>query len=139
MKKLTLLATALCLAAPVLSGAASETYYSCGGGYYSDVPRDMQVGRCTAKTSSGLVIKAAEPAKAEPKVMSLAEQQAEINRQIAEQNKKQEEENAKAAATAKAENCKAAQMNKEMVEKTNARNKDQLLPKYEADIAKFCH
>ena len=40
---------------------------------------------------------------------------------------------------AKKENCKAAQINKETVTKANAKNKDALIPKYDADIAKYCN
>ena len=29
-------------------------------------------------------------------------------------------------------------MNKQTVERNNVRNKDELLPKYDADIAKYC-
>lgn len=137
MKKFVFAAAACLAIVPALSTA--ETYYSCGSGYYSDVPRNMKAAQCALKTSRGSTIKTATPESAPSKPMTLLEQQADLNSRIAAENKRREEENVKAAAEAKAENCKAAQMNKETVERTNARNKADLLPKYEADIAKFCN
>ncbi len=141
MKKSSIIAVALLLALPFTTNAdtnSSNTYYECGQGVYSDVPARMQVGRCkviSAKTGSTIQ---QNDAQIDAKPLSLAEQQAQLNNRIMEENKKNEEAAAKLAQETKAENCKVAQMNKDMVEKTNARNKADLLPKYEADIAKFC-
>ncbi|ULJ62620.1 hypothetical protein MIS46_00525 [Wielerella bovis] len=137
MKKLAFVAAALLAVIPTLSTA--ETYYSCGGGYYSDVPLNMKAAQCALKTSRGSTVRDAAPVVAPARPLSLIEQQADLNNRIAEENRRREEESAKAAAEVKAENCKAAQMNKETVERTNARNKAELLPKYEADIAKYCN
>lgn len=137
MKKLNILLVAMVCTA---SAAASDmsSYYACGN-LYTDVPIHMQAKNCeVVSVQTGTVVQKADPSINE-KPLSLAEQQAQINNQIAEQNKKIEEANLKAAADAKQENCKAAQMNRDMVEKTNARNKNDLLPKYEADIAKYCN
>ena len=128
MKNKTLLA-ALALAA--VSGAAwadSSTVFTWKtrrSTAYSDTPRNMQMGTVdTLNVRTGTI--SAPPTAEQPPANSIAE------------NKRIEEANAKAAADTKAENCKAAQMNKQTVERNNVRNKDELLPKYDADIAKYC-
>ena len=78
-------------------------------------------------------------AKKEDPNMSTADKQAALNKEIEEENRRKEEANKKQMEEAKKENCKAAQMNKETVTKANAKNKDALIPKYDADIAKYCN
>lgn len=140
MKNKTLLAV---LALATVSGAAwadSSTVFTWKtrrSTAYSDTPRNMQMGTVdTLNVRTGTI--SAPPTAEQPPANSIADQQAQLNQKIAEENKRIEEANAKAAADTKAENCKAAQMNKQTVERNNVRNKDELLPKYEADIAKYC-
>jgi len=99
----------------------------------------MQMGRSNViNIRTGTVIPPA-PAATPMENMSPAEQQAIANQRIAEQNRKIEEENAKREQEAKTQNCNAARMNLDTVQKSNARNKDQLIPRYQADISKYCN
>ena len=70
----------------------------------------------------------------------MAQRQLELSQQIAAENKKVEDENAKRTAEAakiKEENCQQARSNLNLAQ--NARNKDQLIPKYTNDISRFCN
>lgn len=114
--------------------------FACGKRSYSDIPAGLKMGRCnTVNVRTGTVTPpppAATPAAAGG---SLAERQAALNADIAAENKRREEEAARLAAETKAENCKAARMNREMVDRTNPRNKGELIPKFDEDVNKFCN
>lgn len=110
-----------------------------GHNVYSDTPNQMQMGRSNViNIRTGTVIPPA-PAATPMENMSPTEQQAIANQRVAEQNRKIEEENAKREQEAKTQNCNAARMNLDTVQKSNARNKDQLIPRYQADINKYCN
>ena len=96
-----------------------------GHNVYSDTPNQMQMGRSNViNIRTGTVIPPTP--KATPmENMSPTEQI--------------EEENAKREQEAKTQNCNAARMNLDTVQKSNARNKDQLIPRYQADISKYCN
>ncbi|MDO4434074.1 MAG: DUF4124 domain-containing protein [Alysiella sp.] len=109
-----------------------------GSNAYSDTPNNMQMGRSNVINVRTGSVTPPEPAKpAAP--TNVVEAQAALNEQIIAENQRREEAAAKLAAETKADNCKTAQMNLDMVNKTNARNKADLIPKYNADIAKFCN
>lgn len=125
-------------AAPASSGNAQV--FACGKRSYSDIPAGLKMGRCdTVNVRTGTVTPPT-PASGGPAASgSLAERQAALNADIAAENKRREEEAARLAAETKAENCKAARMNREMVDRTNPRNKADLIPKFDADVNKFCN
>lgn len=110
---------------------------------YSDTPRGLKLD----KNNNRVNVRTQTLIKLEQKPItppSLAEQQAELNAKIAAQNKKIEEQNAKALADkqkaeqeTKAQNCEASRRNRQLAE--SARNKDELIPRYDADIAKYCN
>lgn len=110
---------------------------------YSDTPRGLKLD----KSNSRMNVRTQTVITLEQKPItppSLAEQQAELNAKIAAQNKNIEAENAKMLAEkqkaeqeAKAQNCELARKNRQFAE--SARNKDDLIPRYDADIAKYCN
>lgn len=110
---------------------------------YSDTPNGLRLDKNNNKMNvrSQSVIRLEQKPITPP---SLAEQQAELNKQIAAQNKDIEAQNAKIQAEnarkeqeAKAANCEASKRNRQFAEQ--ARNKDDLIPRYDADIAKYCN
>lgn len=109
-----------------------------GSNVYSDTPRNMQESESNViNLRTGTVTQAIQQPSTEP--LSLAEEQARLNEKIIAENKRREEENAKMIAETKAENCKTARMNLDMVNRSNAVNKDVLIPKYNSDIQKYCN
>jgi signal peptide, YSIRK family len=73
---------------------------------------------------------------------TLAEQQAKLNERmlaknklIEEQNKKIEEENRKN----KEDNCRIARMNQQSAESARVANRDDLIKRYQGDVAKYCN
>lgn len=119
--------------------AAPQTQVFQCGGSYSDIPAGLKMGKCNVVNVRTGTVTPPAPAEKPATGGSIAERQAALNADIAAENKRREEQAAKVAAETKAENCKAAQMNREMVDKTNARNKADLIPKFDADIAKYCN
>lgn len=108
-----------------------------GSNVYSDTPKNMQEGESNViNLRTGTVTQAIEQPPKEP--LSLADEQAKLNERIIAENKRREEENAKMIAETKAENCKTARMNLDIVNRSNAVNKDVLIPKYNSDIQKYC-
>lgn len=110
---------------------------------YSDTPNGLRLDKNNNKMNvrSQSVIRLEQKPITPP---SLAEQQAELNKQIAAQNKdieaqnaKIQAENAKKEQETKAANCEASKRNRQFAEQ--ARNKDELIPRYDADIAKYCN
>ena len=141
MMKSVIAATLLSVLAATAGAADTEVFSWKSGGstVYSDTPVNMKMGQSNVvNIRTGTVT---PPAPREPSIenLSLADQQAVIAQRIANQNKQIEDANAKMVAETKAENCRAARLNLETVEKTNARNKNQLIPRYNADIAKYCN
>lgn len=108
-----------------------------GTNAYSDTPHNMQMGRSSVlNIRTGTVT----PPKTETKKAAptnLVEAQAQLNEQIVAENKRREEEAARQAAETKAENCKTARMNRAFAE--NARNKAELIPKFDAAINQYCN
>lgn len=112
-----------------------------GTNAYADTPRNMIMGESNVLNVRTKTVTPPTPTTiggGNPN-MSLADQQALLNQRIAEENKKNQEEYAKQQAETKAENCKTARMNRDMIDKTNASNRAELAPKYDADIAKYCN
>lgn len=143
--------TALTVVALGLSGGAladgkdGEVYTWKKGStnVYSDTPNGLKLDRQNSRMNirSQSVIRLEQKPITPP---SLAEQQAELNKQIAAQNKNIEEQNAKIQAEnaqreqeAKTSRCEAAKRNRQNAEQ--ARNKDELIPRYDADVAKYCN
>lgn len=148
MKKLTATLTILALgfAANAIAADGKDDVYTWKKGatnVYSDTPRNLKLDKTNSRVNvrTQTVITLAQKPITPP---SLAEQQAELNAKIAAQNKNIEAENArilaekqKAEQEAKAQNCQLARKNRQFAD--SARNKDDLIPRYEADIAKYCN
>lgn len=146
MKKTLTALTAIALCASAGAWAAEKDVYTWKNGatnVYSDTPYGLKLD----KHNSRMNIRSQSVIRLEQKPItppSLAEQQAELNKQIAAQNKdieaqnaKIQAENAKKEQEAKSANCEASKRNRQFAE--NARNKDELIPRYDADIAKYCN
>ncbi len=109
------------------------------GNAYSDTPLNLRMdyaNKMNLRTHN--VCAATEVKHKMPE--SLAERQLELAKESAAASKKVEDENkriAEANAKIKQENCQQARSNLNLAQ--NARNRDQLVPKYNADIAKYCN
>lgn len=148
MKKFasTLMVCVLGLSVGAIAAPKADEVYTWKNGntnVYSDTPRGLKLD----KSNSRMNVRTQTTITVEQKPVtppSLAQQQAELNAKIAAQNKNIEEQNAKIAAEklkaeqeTKAQNCEIARKNRQFAE--SARNKDDLIPRYEADIAKYCN
>lgn len=143
---LTVIAFGLSANALANSKNAGEVYTWKKGAtnVYSDTPNGLKLDR----TNSRMNVRSQSVIHLEQKPItppSLAEQQAELNKQIAAQNKNIEEQNAKIAAEnakkqqeEKASRCEVAQRNRQNAEKAT-NNKDELIQRYDADVAKYCN
>ncbi|XXQ68050.1 hypothetical protein ACKLNO_10670 [Neisseriaceae bacterium B1] len=137
MKKLTAL---LLLAALSNAAIADEVQVfnwktSNGSNAYSDTPHNLQMGRSNVMNVRTGTVTAPPPA-AKPLPTNAVEAQQMANEMAAAENKRQQEAAAEQAKQIKEENCKTAQMNRANAE--NARNKDELIPKFDEAIAKYC-
>lgn len=110
-----------------------------GHNAYSDVPLNLRLDYANKMNIRTHTVHASTDAKLKTPD-SLAQRQLELSQQIAAENKKVEDENARRMAEAakiKEENCQQARSNLNLAQ--NARNKDQLIPKYTNDISRFCN
>ncbi len=141
MKQAFSLATVLLLGVSSAALAGDNevfTWKSGGSTVYSDTPNKMRMGESSVVNVRTRTVTPPET-KPDLSKLSLAERQALLSQEIAEQNKAIEEANAKVVADAKAENCKLAQMNLRNMQESNAKNKDQLVPRYQEAVNKFCN
>lgn len=107
-----------------------------GSNAYSDIPNNLKIsGSNIVNVRTGTVT---PPAVEERRIPANAmEAQQMANEMIAAENKRAQEAHAKQVQETREENCKAARMNRANVE--NARNKDELIPRFDAEIAKYCN
>ena len=108
-----------------------------GNNAYSDVPNNMHMGRSNVINVRTGTVTPPPMAVNNNAPITLVEAQQQLNEQIAAENKRREEEAAKRAAEIKEENCKTAKMNRANAE--NARNKAELIPKFDAAINQYCN
>lgn len=138
MKKMTTLLLVAALSNAALANEVQVFNWksSNGSNAYSDTPHNMLMGRSNVvNVRTGTVT---PPAPAEKPVPTNAvEAQQMANEMIAAENKRLQEAAAEQAKKIKEENCKTAQMNRANAE--NARNKDELIPKFDEAIAKYCN
>lgn len=113
-----------------------------GSNSYSDSPRNLKPAYAdliSVHTTQVLPVKQADTATAsEP---SLVDKQSQLNDQIIKRNKELEERNKeveKRNQQIAETNCKAARMNRAAAENARTNNREQLLARYDADIARFC-
>lgn len=131
---------ALALASVGIVHAANVYSWKSSNGLtvYSDTPRNLKL---KGTNSLNVRTQTATPRTGKlPVPTSLADEQAQLSQKIALQNRQIEEQNAKVAAEMrqiKEENCRNAQSNRKLAE--SARNRDQIIAKYDADIAKNCN
>ena len=104
---------------------------------YSDTPRGLKLGKSNVmnvRTQTVVPQSAARPAVPE----SLADRQAQLSQEIAMRNRQIEEYNAKALEhNQKLEQCNNARSSRRLAE--SARNRDQLIQKYDEEISRFCN
>ena len=111
---------------------------------YSDVPTQLtpaKTQRFNVRTHSSTPLAKPKP-NAEASSDSLAEQQAQLNRKIEEQNKLRDEQNKKIEAQNKKTReaaCKTAQMNRKMADSLRTNNRDALIQRYEEDVRINCN
>ena len=125
--KIALSAIALAIAASSAIAADTSIFtwkQRSGATAFADTPPGLKMGRASTINVRTRTVTPPPVVKKDDPNMSTADKQAALNKEMEE---------------AKKENCKAAQMNKETVTKANAKNKDALIPKYDADIAKYCN
>lgn len=108
-----------------------------GNTAYSDIPNNMQMGRSNVINVRTGTVMPPPIAVSKDTPITLIEAQQQLNEQIAAENKRREEEATKRAAEIKEENCKTAKMNRANAE--NARNKAELIPKFDAAINQYCN
>ena len=140
--KIALSAIALAIAASSAFAADTSIFtwkQRSGARAFADTPPGLKMGQASTINVRTRTVTPPPVAKKEDPNMSTADKQAALNKEIEEENRRKEEANKKQMEEAKKENCKAAQMNKETVTKANSKNKDALIPKYDADIAKYCN
>lgn len=104
---------------------------------YSDTPRGLKIGNANTmnvRTQTVVPISTARPT--EP--TSLADKQAQLSQEIAMRNRQIEEENAKILQkNQQMEQCNNARSSRKLAE--GARNRETLIPKYDAEIAQYCN
>ena len=140
--KIALSAIALAIAASSAIAADTSIFtwkQRSGATAFADTPPGLIMGRASTINVRTRTVTPPPVVKKEDPNMSIADKQAALNKEIEEENRRRDEANKKREEDVKKENCKSAQMNKETVTKTNAKNKDALIPKYDADIAKYCN
>ena len=140
--KISLSAIALAIAASSAIAADTSIFtwkQRSGATAFADTPPGLKMGQASTINVRTRTVAPPPVVKKDDPNMSTADKQAALNKEIEEENRRKEEANKKQMEEAKKENCKAAQMNKETVTKANAKNKDALIPKYDADIAKYCN
>jgi len=140
--KIALSAIALAIAASSAIAADTSIFtwkQRSGATAFADTPPGLKMGRASTINVRTRTVTPPPVVKKDDPNMSTADKQAALNKEIEEENRRKEEANKKQMEEAKKENCKAAQMNKETVTKANTKNKDALIPKYDADIAKYCN
>lgn len=142
MKKLTTLLLLAALSSSAFSADETSinempTYRwknSAGSNTYSDKPLNLKPALAeVVNIRTGTVTKAIV---SQNLPTTAAEAQQLANQLIAEENKRAQEAHEKQKQEIRAENCKSAQINRAAAQ--NARNSAELIPKYEADIAKYC-
>lgn len=147
MKK-TILSALVCVSC--LPALATEVFTWKNGSHtsYSDTPRNLQrAGSHVVNFRTMSSVPAVKP-EVKPEAENEAEAKdkeakevAEKNRQIAEKNKQVEEHNKKVGEENqknKAESCRVSRMNQKIAASSTAKNKDELLRRYQADVNKFC-
>lgn len=134
----------LALTCSSIATAANVYSWKEGGtNVYSDTPRGLRLDYANKMNIRTHTVRA--PTEVKHKVPdSLAEQQLELSKKMAEKNRAIEEQNAKLAKEAeeraqkmKKDNCDRARANRNLAEQ--ASNRDQILPMYDADIKRYCN
>ena len=119
--------------------AAVFTWKDGGGNSYSDVPKQLHPDQSQILN---LRTRQTKPAvKPKPAVDQNAGSAKENEKDIAEKNGQLEEEKKRIAETErqnKEENCRISKMNLKAVGNSNAKNKDDLIRKYNNDVNKYC-
>ena len=138
-----LAAAVLCSSGALAADDNVYTWKNGKGNSYSDTPNRLQLDRSNVMNIRTHSVKAVVKSKSEAADEgTLAEQQAKLNERmlaknklIEEQNKKIEEENRKN----KEDHCRIARMNQQSAESARVANRDDLIKRYQGDVAKYCN
>ena len=131
---------------PAVAGNGPFSWRENGVNQYSDTPRNHRtegVGVVNIRTHSVESLAqqnaAGEVISEEDRALTLAQRQAKLNEEIANENKRREEENARRAEEAKKTNCQTARMNLQNVQSaTRMENREAAIARYQADVSKYC-
>ncbi|WP_037586497.1 DUF4124 domain-containing protein [Stenoxybacter acetivorans] len=148
MKLNTLRISFACFISLTVGCAAADVFSWKEGGRstYSDVPRNMrpadsQIFNARTLTTSDAVKKAEEPQNPQ----SLADQQLELSKKLAAQNKATEENNAKIEAenrlreqAQKESACKTARLNLQNAQNARSANREQMIQTFQEQVNNYC-
>lgn len=113
-----------------------------GTNAYSDAPLNLRTTSMNKVNIRTQTVQAAAPAEqAVSGTDGLADEQHKLNQKLADRNKQIEKQNQKVAEENKQqqeENCKTARLNRAFAESARTANRDALIGRYDADIAKYC-
>ncbi|MBO7081890.1 MAG: DUF4124 domain-containing protein [Neisseriaceae bacterium] len=142
----------LALAVLVATSAFAENVYSwrdSKGMSYSDTPRALRtvgVSEFNVRTHTSQSLRQENAAGqeiqlgADGKEKSLAEQQLELAKKVAERNAQIEAENKRRIEESKKDNCRISQMNLKSAQSANRMaNREEAIAGYERDVAKYCN
>lgn len=141
MKKIAAIAALVALSISTSAIASETQIYTWkndrGNNVYADTPKNLKIDLANSINVRTGTVTPPEPTQKMPAAPANAmEAQQMANEMILAENKKRAEEAARQAEQTRAENCKAAQMNRANAEK--ARNRDELIPRFDAAVAQFC-
>ncbi|SSY70461.1 hypothetical protein [Alysiella crassa] len=137
----TISAAVLALAISTSAMAADTVYVWRNGSSntYSDIPKNLRMDHAnkmnvrTHNVRQATEVRHKEPESLAERRLALAQEAAERDKKLEDENKRIMETNAKI----KQENCAQARSNLSLAQ--NARNRDQLVPKYTQDVSKYCN
>lgn len=138
-KKCTIAILTLAISSSALAADKVYVWREGSRNTYSDIPKNLRMDHAnkmnlrTHNVRQSTEIKHKVPDSLAERQLALAQEQAEKQKKVEDENKRIAEANAKI----KEENCAQARSNMNLAQ--NARNRDQLVPKYSSDIAKYCN
>lgn len=138
-KKCSIALLALAMSSSALSANNVYVWRDGRSNTYSDIPKDLRLNYAnkmnlrTHNVRQATEVRHKTPESLAERQLALAKEQAEAQKKVEDENKRIAEANAKI----KQENCSQARSNMNLAQ--NARNRDQLVPKYSKDIEKYCN
>lgn len=130
-----------------IGGDGPFYWQGANGTTYSDTPRNhtgegVNILNVRTHTSTAMQQQTAGGEIIDPneKKLTLAEKQAQLALEIAEDNKRKEAENKRREEEMKKSNCQMARMNLQNAQSANRmENREEAIARYQADISKYCN